>query len=123
MAGSGSPEPRREISKGNLVAFATTAAATATAEFTATAAAAAGGAFFARAGDVDRQRATVHVLAVHAFDGLLGLFGGTHGHKTKAARAVGHAIHHQVGFSDRAKRGERVLQVVFSGIEEKISYE
>src|SRR5674476_766749 len=44
------------------------------------------------------ERAAVHVLAVHAFDGLLGFFGGTHGHETKATRAVGHAIHHQVGF-------------------------
>ena len=45
-----------------------------------------------------------------------------HGHETKAAGAVGHAIHHQVGFGDRAVRRKGVLQVVFGGIEGKISY-
>jgi hypothetical protein len=36
-------------------------------------------------------------------------------------RPVGHAVHHQVGFGDRAVRRKGVLQVVFSGVEGKIS--
>ena len=44
-----------------------------------------------------------------------------HGHESEPARAAGHAVHHQVGFNDRAVRGKRVLQVVFGGVEGKIS--
>src|SRR4029079_1492734 len=82
---------------------------------------AAAGTFFAGPGDIHREGATIQFLAVQAVDGLLGFLGGTHGNETKAAGAIGRAIHHQVGFSDRAKRGERVLQVVFCRVEGKVS--
>jgi hypothetical protein len=60
----------------DLVAFATTSATAATAEFTTTAAAAAAGrTIFTRTGHVDRQGATVNFLAVQAFDGFLGFIG------------------------------------------------
>ena len=41
--------------------------------------------------------------------------------KRKPARATAHAVHHQVGLDDRAVRGKGVLQVIFSGVEGKIS--
>src|SRR6266446_8002867 len=96
----------------DLVAITTAAAV-----FTAAAA----GAFLARLGDVDRQSAAIHLFAIEGCDGLLRLFGGAHGHEAEPAGTLGRAIHHQVGFSDRAMRGERVLQVVFGGIEGKVS--
>src|SRR5207245_8399564 len=43
-------------------------------------------------------------------------------HESKATGSTGRAIHHQVGLGDRAMRGERVLQVVFSGVEGKVSH-
>ena len=46
----------------------------------------------------------------------------THGDECEAAGAAGHAIHHQVGFNDRAMGGKRVLEIVFGGVEGKISY-
>ena len=116
-AGSGfQAEPRPEILGNDLVAIPTAT----TTVFTTTATSAAR-TFFARLGDVDREGATVNFLAVQGRDGLLGFFGGAHGHETKAAGAIGHAIHHQVRFRDRAMRGERVLQIVFRGVEGKIS--
>jgi len=39
----------------------------------------------------------------------------------EAARAIGHAIHHQVRFGDRAMRGGGVVQVVLGGVEGRIS--
>ena len=99
--------------------FAVTASAAA-AEFTASTATSR--AFFAGPGDVDGDGASIQLRAVHGGNGLLRFRFRAHGHKRKTARAVGHAIHHQVGFSNRAIRGECVLQVVFSGVEGKISY-
>src|SRR4030095_16868654 len=77
---------------------------------------------FTRTCNVDGEGAAVHVLAVHGRDGFLRLFGRAHGHEAKAARAAGHSLHHQVGFDHRAVRREGVLQVVFSGVEGKVSY-
>src|SRR5215469_317764 len=106
-----------------LITVATAAARTAAAaaEFTASAAAAAG-AFFSRARDVDREGASVQLLAVHGFNGLLGFLWRTHGDEGEAAGAAAHSIHHQVGFNDRAVRREGVLQIVFSGVEGKVSH-
>ena len=103
-------EPRREIYLG-LVATATAATITT----------AATRALFAWFSDVHREGAAMQFPAIQGFDGFLRFIARTHGHKTKAAGAIGHAIHHQVSFGDRAMRGERVLQVVFGGIEGKIS--
>ena len=108
-----------------LISVATAAARTAAAaaKFTTRTATAAACAFFARARDVYRESAPIQLLAVHGFDGLLGFFGRTHGDEGEAARAAAHSIHHQVGFNDRAVRREGVLQIVFSGVEGKVSYE
>src|SRR5690349_19318116 len=109
----------------DLVAIATAASATATAtaaKFAPGTATAAARTFLTRTGNVDRQRASIELLAVHGVDGLLGFLGRGHGHKSKAARAAAHAIHHQIGFHDRAVRRKCVLEVVFSGVEGKVSY-
>ena len=103
----------------SLVAIATTAA-TATTAITTTATAAR--AFFARLGHVNSEGAAIHFLAVQGLDGFVGFLGGPHGDKTKTARTAGFPVHHQVGFGDRAMLGERVIQVVFGGIEGKVSH-
>src|SRR5262249_28757693 len=97
-------------------------AATAAAIMTASTPAAAG-AFLARAGDVDRDRAAIQLTAVEGADGFLRFLGGAHGDKGKTTRAAAHFVRHQVGFNDAAVRGKRVLKIVLRGIEGKISYE
>ncbi len=95
----------------------------ATAVFTATTTTTtASSALFTRLGDVDRKGAAIQFLAIQAVNGFLGFFARTHGHKAKAAGAIGRAIHHQVCFGNGAKRGKRVLQVVFGDFEGKISH-
>ena len=106
------PELRRGISNG-LVAVRTTAAA---AVLTTTAAAA----LFTRFGLVDGEGAAIHICAVQSGNSFLRFLGCAHGHETKTAGFTGHAIHQQVGFGDRAMRGERVLQVIFGGVKAKI---
>jgi hypothetical protein len=121
-----------------LVAIATSTAATAAATAvaatatTTTAAAAAVAAtataatttrtLFARAGDIDRQGTAVELGAVEGLNGLLGFFGGAHGDEAEAAGFAAHPVHHQVGLNDGAVGGERVLEVVLSGVEGKVSY-
>src|SRR5262249_14922159 len=80
-------------------------------------------AFFARLGEVHRECASVNGLPVHPLDRLLRLIGSAHSDETEPPRATGCAVHHQVGFSDRAERGERILQVVFGRVKGKISDE
>src|SRR6266853_3309687 len=106
--GSVCPNPAMESTK-DLVAITTAAAV-----FTTTAAAA--GALFARLGDIDREGAAIQLLAVQGVNGLLSFLGGAHGDESEAAGAAGHAIHHQVGFGDRAMRREGVLQVVLGDL-------
>ena len=53
----------------------------------------------------------------------LSFVGAAHGDETETAGTVGHAIHHEVRFGHGAERRKRVVQVVFSGVEGKISYE
>ena len=111
-----------------LTTTATTAAATAVfttgaSPTTATAAATATTrTFFTRAGDVDREGATVHFLAVQGFNGSLRLIGRTHRDEAETARTTAQAIHHQVGFHDRAVRREGVVQVILCSVEGKVSY-
>ena len=113
-------EPRCQNPSG-LVAITTATAAAAVFPTTA-AATAATAAFFARFGNVDGQGAAAQILAIHRFDGLLRFLGGAHGDEAKPAGTAGFPVHHQVGFSDRAMRAKRSVQVVFSGIEGKISH-
>lgn len=62
------------------------------------------------------------VLAMKGADGALAFFGAAHRHKTEAAGAVRFAIHDQVGFSDSTMLGKKLVQVLFGGLEGKISY-
>src|SRR5579859_3158195 len=79
-------------------------------------------AFFARPGRVDGNDAAAQFRPVQGGDGFLRLLAGAHGHKTKAARAAGGAIHHQVGFGDGTVRGESIVQVVLGDAEGKIAH-
>ena len=118
-----------EYYKTGLVALASFAAAAAVEITTRTAIAAtvaaattAGSALFARPGNVDGQGTTIQLGAMHGLDGLLRFLGGAHGDEPEAAGAAGHAVHHQVGLENGAVGGKRVLEIVFSGFEGKISY-
>ena len=62
------------------------------------------------------------VLTVQGIDGLLAFFGAAHGDETEAARAVGFTIHDEVGLGDGAVFGEKAVQVLFGGLEGKVSY-
>ncbi len=121
---------QRSVTTAAIAAAVTTTpaatATTATAVFTtratvATTATTAGWTFFTRTCYVDRQGATVEFLAVQGINGLLRFFGAAHGDERKSTGATRHAIHHQVGFHDRAAGGKSVLQVVFRGFEGEIS--
>jgi hypothetical protein len=109
-------EPRLEIP----IRLIATATATATAVIAATTAAG-GRAFFTRLGNAYCEGASSHILAVKGLNGLLRFLVRAHGHESKAARTIGHAIHYQVGFRDRAMRGERVSHLIFSGFQGKAS--
>ena len=95
---------------------------TTTISTTGTTAAAATAASFHRLGFVDRQVTTVVVLAVKSVDGALAFFGAAHGDKSETAGAVRFAIHDQVGFSDSTVLGKKLAEVLFGGLEGKISY-
>ena len=47
--------------------------------------------------------------------------GVAHRDEAESAGTAGHAVHHQVGFDDRAVGGKGVLQMVFGDVEGKIS--
>ncbi len=72
------------------VSAATASAAAAVSAATASAAAAA--TVSARAGDVDRYRATANLFAVEAFDCSLSLFFGCHLNETEASRFAGESV-------------------------------
>src|SRR5208282_3665274 len=84
-------------------------------------AAAAGRTLFAGLGGIDGEGAAVNGLAVEGGGGFLGLLGGAHGDEGEPAGTAGGPVHHQVGFQDGAMGGEGVLQVVFCGVEGKVS--
>jgi hypothetical protein len=77
---------------------------------------------FHRLGFVDGQVATVVVASMERLDGLLALFRVAHGDETESTGAIGFAIHDQVGFFDGAILSEKLVQVLFGGLEGKISY-
>ncbi len=99
-------------------AVATTAAAATTTEATAAAAAAA---LLALLGLVDAERATIEGPAVHAFDGLGGLFRGAHRHEREAARAARFTVGDEVDIADGSKFLERATDAIGIGVEREIS--
>ena len=88
----------------------------------ASAAEAASGALFPRTSFIDGQIATIEVCSVQSVNRFLRFFGRTHGDETEASRAASHPVRHEAGFRNGAMGGEGVLQVVFGGVEGKISY-
>jgi hypothetical protein len=112
-AGDNSPTAFQERCYLVAIASAITAAG-------ATAAAARTG--FHRLGFVDRQVTAVVVLAMEFLDGALAFLGAAHGHETEAARAVCFTIHDEVGFFDSSALREKLVEVLFGGLEGKISY-
>jgi hypothetical protein len=62
------------------------------------------------------------VLAMEGFDGLLAFVGAAHGDESEAAGAVGFTIHDEVRLGDGAVFGEKGVEVLFGGLEGKISY-
>src|SRR5437867_1661026 len=100
----------------------TAPAATATAITAATATAAAA-AFFARAGNVYGQGPTAEFLSVEGVDSSLRLFRRAHRDEGESARTAANTIHHQISFNDGSMGCERVLKIVFRGVEGKVSHE
>jgi hypothetical protein len=80
------------------------------------------GAFFTGLGHVDCQRAPIDGMAIERLGGLLRLFGRPHGYKTETAWAAGRPVRHKVCLGNSAVRCEQILQVIFGGIEGKISH-
>lgn len=98
--------------------------ATTTAVVTATvsaASAAATATLFARLGFVDRQRATIHVLAVELGDGLLGLLVRAHLDKREPAGLAGEPIEDQITARHGADLGEQSLEVSFCRLVREIA--
>ena len=93
-----------------------TAAAAATREF------ATGTARFHRLGFVDGQVTAIVILAMERIDGALAFFGAAHGDEAKTAGTAGFTVHDQVGFGDSAVLSKKLVQVLFVGLEGKISY-
>ena len=62
------------------------------------------------------------VLAMERVDGLLAFIGAAHGDEAEAAGAVGFAVHDQGGVRHFAVLGKKLVQVLFGGLEGKISY-
>lgn len=97
--------------------------ATTTAMVTATvpAASAATATLFARLGFVDRQRATIHVLAVELGDGLLGLLVRAHLDKREPTGLAGEPIEDQITARHGADLGEQSLEVSFCRLVREIA--
>ena len=106
------------------VTAAAAAAATATvsaATATAAAAATVSRAFFTWAGFVDGQRTAHEILAVESLDDSVSTLPIGHGGERETAWAAGHFVHHDEDFAHLAVLREEITDVLFSGIEGKIS--
>src|SRR6266568_8897387 len=112
--------PRTSPDNRALTLVAITATATSAAKF-ATATAASARTLFARASDVDGEGAAVQLRAIQGVDGLLRLFRRAHRDEAEPTRFTRYAVHQQVGLDDRAVGREGVLEIVFGGVEGKVS--
>ena len=81
-----------------------------------------GTARFHGTGFIDGQITTIVVLAMEGVDGLLAFFSAAHGDETETAGAVGFTVHDEVGLGDGAVFGEEGVEVLFGGLEGKISH-
>jgi hypothetical protein len=88
----------------------------------ATAAAATGTAVFTRPGLIHRQAAAADLFPACAFD-RGGAFGGTaHRDKRESAGLARRMVCHQSYIRRRAELVEKILKIIFGGIERKITY-
>ncbi len=82
----------------------------------------AGTIFGFRPGFVHCQAAAVQVGAIQGGNGGLRFLRRAHGYETETPGTAALAVHHQVGFYDRAMRRECVLKIIFSRVEGNVSY-
>ena len=93
-----------------------------TATATGTTAAAATATGFHGLGFGDREVTSVNGLAAEGINRGLSVLGAAHGDESKATRALGFTIHDQVRLNNGAVLGEKFGQVLFGGLEGKVSY-
>jgi hypothetical protein len=105
-----------------IPAATATAAAVVPATPTTTAAAATGRTLLARSRDVYGDIPSIQRFAVQRGNSALRFLSGAHGDKAEAARTPAHAIDHEISFDNRTVGGKGVVQIVFGGVEGKISY-
>ena len=108
------------IQPGRLVALAASAATATTAAVAA--AATATGAIFTGLGFVDRQRASVTVLAVQFGNRLRGFFRGGHFNERKAAGLARELVGDEAATLNRAARFEQLAKIAFRGVERQVPY-
>lgn len=82
---------------------------------------AAAAALFTRAGEVHGEIPAIQRCAIEGADRSLSLFRSAHGDETEPSRATAHTVGHQVGFQNGAMGGKGVLEIVFGGVEGKVS--
>jgi hypothetical protein len=74
----------------------------------------AGSTFFPWTSLVNRQRSSVHFLAVQSLDRCFCALAGFHGNETKASRATTKFIHQQIDVGYRTVLGKKILEFVLS---------
>src|SRR5512142_952693 len=79
-------------------------------------------AFFARAGDVDRQLAITNHTPVEGRDCLLGFLLGSHFHKSESLGSARSAVLYTGDGDDRAGLSEHLSNCVFGGVEREVSH-
>jgi hypothetical protein len=84
---------------------------------TASAAALGGTALFTGTSFIDSEGAAADFLAGQSRDGSLGALGGAHGDKSEAAGTAAHAIGDEVDFGDWPVGREKILEIIFGGVE------
>ncbi len=62
------------------------------------------------------------VLAMECVNGLLAFIARAHGDETEATGALGLAVHHEDGVGHGAVLSEELAEVLFAGLEGKISH-
>jgi hypothetical protein len=71
---------------------------------------------------IDRQVATLKVLAFKGCDGCVALLGIAHGDKAESAGTTGFTIGDESDFCRLAVLGEEIAEILISGVKGKITY-
>ena len=80
------------------------------------------GALFARTGDIDRQGAAIHLVAVKSFDALLGLVAVPHRDERETTGPSRELVEDDLNDIDRADLAEQGLEVLRGAGEGKVSH-